>query len=99
LDMKGYLKAQAKDFLMLAKSNPELIQSKIISFVQYQKERANKGDICESTIRNYYKAAKLFLEMNDDILNWKKITRGLPRGRQAANDRAPTVEEIKKLVE
>jgi hypothetical protein len=24
------------------------------------------------------------------------ITRGLPSGRQAANDRAPTIEEIKK---
>lgn len=99
LGMKGDLQNQAKDFLALAKSNPEFIQSKIISFVQYQKERANKGDICESTIRNYYKAAKLFLEMNDVILNWKKITRGLPKGREAANDRAPTVEEIKKLVE
>jgi hypothetical protein len=29
----------------------------------------------------------------------EKITRGLPRGRQAANDRAPTIEEIRKLVE
>jgi len=37
--------------------------------------------------------------MNDVVLNWKKITRGLPRGREAANDRAPTVDEIKKLVE
>jgi hypothetical protein len=45
------------------------------------------------------KAAKLFCEMNDLILNWKKITRGLPRGRRAANDRAPTLEEIQRLVE
>lgn len=27
------------------------------------------------------------------------MTRGLPKGRQAANDRAPTIEEIRKLVE
>ena len=37
--------------------------------------------------------------MNDLILNWKKISRGLPTGRRAANDRAPTIEEIQKLVE
>jgi hypothetical protein len=36
--------------------------------------------------------------MNDIILNWKKIARGLPRAGKAANDRAPTAEEIQKLV-
>jgi integrase len=29
---------------------------------------------------------------------WKKI-RGLPRGRQASNDRAPTIEEIRRLLD
>lgn len=99
LNMKGDLNEQARNFLSLAKSNPQLIQSRLISFVEYQKLRAGRGEICESTIRNYYKAPKLYLEMNDVVLNWKKITRGLPRGREAANDRAPTVDEIKKLVE
>ena len=37
--------------------------------------------------------------MNDLSLSWKRIRRGLPRGRKAANDRAPTIEEIQKLVE
>ena len=37
--------------------------------------------------------------MNDIILNWKKIARGLPRAGKAANDRAPTIEEIRKLIE
>ena len=33
--------------------------------------------------------------MNTDanIINWKKISRGLPSGPKAANDRAPTIEE------
>jgi hypothetical protein len=30
---------------------------------------------------------------------WKKITRGLPRGKNYADDRMPTIEEIRKLVE
>jgi hypothetical protein len=30
---------------------------------------------------------------------WKRITRGMPRGRRYANDRVPTLEEIKKIVE
>jgi hypothetical protein len=39
--------------------------------------------------------------MNSDalIINWKRITRGIPSGRKAANDRAPTLEEIRKLSE
>ncbi len=37
--------------------------------------------------------------MTDIPIPWKKITRGLPNARQSANDRAPTIEEIKKLLE
>lgn len=37
--------------------------------------------------------------MNEISLNWKKIAKGLPRVRNAANDRAPSREEILKLVQ
>ena len=37
--------------------------------------------------------------MNDIVFNWKKINRGMPRVRQAANDRAPTLEELRRLIE
>lgn len=55
----------------------------------------------EATIRNYYKATKLFCEMNGcaQLVNWKMIVRGMPKGRQAANDRAPTIEEIRTLIQ
>jgi len=36
--------------------------------------------------------------MNDVELSWKKIARGLPKARKHAIDRAPTVQEIQKLV-
>jgi integrase len=52
-----------------------------------------------STIPNYYRATKLFCEMNDVILSWKKIARGMERVRKAANDRAPTLEEIRRVIE
>jgi hypothetical protein len=37
--------------------------------------------------------------MNDVLLPWKRITRGLPKPRRYANDRAPTIEEIRKIIE
>jgi integrase len=35
----------------------------------------------------------------DKSVGWKIITRGFPKGRTAANDRVPTPQEIRKLVE
>jgi hypothetical protein len=37
--------------------------------------------------------------MNDLDLRWKKIRVGLPKSRDSANDRAPSIEEIRKLIE
>ena len=37
--------------------------------------------------------------MSDIVIPWKRITRGLPRASMAANDRAPTLEEIQKICE
>lgn len=48
---------------------------------------------------NFVKALKLFCEMSDVPVSWKKITRGLPKIRSFANDRAPTIEEIHKMTE
>jgi hypothetical protein len=37
--------------------------------------------------------------MTDVPVPWKKITRGLPKFRRFADDRAPTIEEIRKMIE
>ena len=50
-------------------------------------------------MRNYLKSIKLFCEMADIPITWKKITRGLPKGRDYADDRVPTIEEMQKLLE
>jgi hypothetical protein len=99
LGLAGVLDEQAKEFLRDAKSNPQWAQNSLIQFVSYQNDRATRGEISVSTIPNYYRATKLFCEMNDIVLPWKKIARGLQKVRKAANDRAPTIEEIRRLIE
>ena len=99
LGLKGSLEEQVQEFYMRAIENHQWVEEVLMSFIGYEKERSKKGEISVSTIPNYYRATKLFCEMNDIVLNWKKIARGLPRAGKAANDRAPTIEEIRKLVE
>jgi integrase len=99
LNLEGTFEEQTKQFLMKARTNHQWAQDNFMQFIAFQIQRANHKEIAESTISNYYKATKLFCEMNDLSLSWKKISRGLPIGRRAANDRAPTIEEIQKLVE
>ena len=70
----------------------------INDYMRYQKERALRKEISESTVPNYYKLIKLFLEMNDIILNRKKIARRIPGGSGHADDRAPSKDEIRRIL-
>lgn len=67
--------------------------------MQFQNSRVTKKEISGATDRNYVKSIKLFCDMADLPVSWKKITRGLPRGRRYADDRIPTIEELKKILE
>jgi len=61
--------------------------------------RVERKEITAATALNSVKVIKLFCEMNDILLPWKRITRGLPKPRRYADDRAPTLEEIQEIVE
>jgi integrase len=92
-------KMDQDSFVKLAKSEPQIAERKIISFINEQVRREDEGQITESTIRNPLKAIKLLLEMNDASLNWKKIRRLLPPARGYALDRLPTMEEIREIID
>jgi len=80
-------------------NDPNWAFNSIIRFLQFQKDKVEKEEISGATLRNFIKAIKLFCEMYDIPIPWKKITRGLPKIRRYADDRDPIIEEIKKLLE
>jgi hypothetical protein len=68
-----------------------------------------KDEIAAGTIKNYLHKIKSFYETCQEeggegggghlsSINWKKLSRILPKARSASNDRAPTKEEIRKAI-
>jgi hypothetical protein len=99
LNLSGSLEEQANEFLDKAKQNIQWSQDSVMKFLDYHNERVRCKELAAGTLNNYYRVAKLFCEMNDLILNWKRISKGLPRAKNSSNDRAPMLEEIRKLTE
>ena len=93
------LEERCLTFVNSGKNNIDWLFTNILKFVLFHKERINKKEISGATLINYLKSIKLFCEMSDLSINWKKITRGLSRGKRYANDRIPTLVEVRKIVE
>ena len=93
------LEHKARTFAKKGKKDTNWALSNILKFVYSQRERVDRKEISGATVINYTKSIKLFCEMADISIQWKKITRGLPRGKKYADDRIPTMQELKKLIE
>jgi integrase len=100
LDKEGQtVQDKARIFANRGREDINWAFSNVLRFIHVQKERVDRKEISGATVRNYTKSIKLFCDMADIPIPWKKITRGLPRGKKYADDRIPTLEEIRKLVE
>jgi integrase len=86
-------------FAKLGKNDPSWAFLNILRYVESEKNRVEKKQIIGGTLRNSIKTIKMFCETSDLSIPWKKISRGLPRGRRYADDRAPTIEEIRRILE
>ena len=98
LGLEGTIPEKCARLYQLAK-DINYFQSSIIGFINVQKERIESNEISEGTLSNYIKAIKLFCSMNDIIINWKKISKGVPPERHSADDSVPKTVEIQKLVQ
>ena len=104
LNIKGDIREQSLSFAKQYKhqnDDGEKLEGRLLAFARYQKERVAKKEVSPSTVPNYFKAIKLFCQANrvSKNIEWKNVSKAMPRGLSAADDRAPTLEEIQKLLE
>ncbi len=90
---------RCNSFAIKGTEDPKWAFNLILRFVQFEKERVEGKKITAGTLRNSVKTIKTFCEVTDVTIAWRKISRGLPRAKRYADDRAPTLEEIRKIAE
>src|SRR5881409_3432969 len=66
------IERRCNHFAALAIKDPKWAFGTIINFLQYQKERVEREEITAATLYNFVKALKLFCEMSDVPIAWKK---------------------------
>src|SRR5215207_11242289 len=75
------------------------LQHMIENYVLLLQTKVRNGEISAGTGSVMIPPIKLLCEMNDIILNWRKINKLLPHGNDNAADEAYTREQIKKMLE
>src|SRR5579862_3622698 len=105
LQANGDLDMKTREFYKRAKADLDWTTYWIIEWIEFQKMRVRTNDedtspdkIEKSTVKGFYKPVKAFCEENQIILNWKRIAKRLPSGRDYAKDRPPELEEIQKIL-
>jgi integrase len=89
------LRQYGHDRLELGNPNPKQIEKDIIDFIIKEKGEGKSY----SAISNYLNALKAYYQINDIVLNIRKIGKFMPPQRRIKNDRAYTHLEISKLLE
>ncbi|MHB8602676.1 MAG: hypothetical protein ACYC6W_01620 [Nitrosotalea sp.] len=83
------------DLLKKTQSDPKFFQNLIIDYVEKRRK-----EVSGSTLHQTKDSLKHFFDMNDvDKINWHKITKVIPHAKKTGNDRAPTIEEIRTILE
>ena len=90
INLDGTIQEKCSTFAQNAKNEPSWALNRVIKYLQMNKDRVGEKEITAATLRNNVKVVKLFCEMNDILLPWKRIMRGMPKARRYADDGAPT---------
>jgi hypothetical protein len=75
------------------------LQHRIEDYVLLLQAKVRNGEITAASSSVSIPPIKLFCEMNDIIINWRKINKLIPHGNGNASDEAYTREQIKKMLD
>jgi integrase len=93
------LNMRIDEFVTKAKRRPDWAQRILINYMLKEKERYLNKQIEASSVRSVMKPLKLLMEMHDVMgINWKKISKMMPPSRSYGLDRAPTMEEMRTMI-
>ena len=95
----GPINERCNIFIGNCQQNPKYALYHIFKFVTHLKEKMASKKIVVATINNYIKPIKKLCKVNDINVKWEKVSSGLPKERKYAEDRAPTIEEIQKILQ
>lgn len=73
----------------------------ILSFLDHQKQRVAKGELAASTLQTFYAPIRALCAVHQrdlPFIDWKGISRTLPESPTYSSDRAPTREEIQRVI-
>jgi integrase len=90
-----YHKLKSPDDLLIHAANPHYIESQIIDYVNHLR----KNGIAYASIEFYVAPVFTFYQLNDVVLNRKKISRYYGEYKRVAIDEAYTTEQIQQMLQ
>lgn len=96
------LEAQGQAFLNNARQEPDWAQHNMMLYLDFQKQRVMRKEITSATFKTLWRPIRTFTNSFKDVANnidWKRILRAMPRPKEYASDRIPTIEEIRKIID
>jgi hypothetical protein len=94
------LQEQCTSFVQKARKDRKWPEECVLDYLGRLKDRVYKKEMSAATARSYIFAPKLFCDINKiNRIEWKWLIGGLPRSSRSADDRAPTLEEVRKIME
>ncbi len=91
-----FLKLSDTEFANRVSKNPEFVEE---TLRRYSEE--NRDKVSGSTIRGFRDSVRFFLKMRnlDREVNWDRLNYLIPHSRKIGKDRAPSIEEVRKVVD